>query len=57
MGATSLFIAGKFEEIDMISMKFIVNAVGHRHFNARQVFNLEREVLTRLEWIIPHNSL
>lgn len=56
LGITSVYIAAKFEEIDMVPIEIIVKDLGHNKFTKAEVMAMEIKILQTLNFKIPRNS-
>ena len=45
LGITSVYIAAKFEEIDMVPLDIIVRDLGHNKFTKAEVLSMEIKIL------------
>jgi hypothetical protein len=45
LGITSVFIAAKVEEVEMIPIEIVVNDLGHKKFSAEEVIAMEARIL------------
>lgn len=50
LGATSIFIASKFEDTRSITMKELLEKICHNEFEIKEIKEKEREILTVLDY-------
>eukprot|EP00347_Sterkiella_histriomuscorum_P006784 403351444 len=56
VGLTSIFIASKYEDVQPIFMRQILNEASHGKYDRSQILNKEQDILQTLEFKIQNNS-
>lgn len=57
MGATCLFIAAKYDEVESIGIEMLIRELGHDQFTQDEVLQMEKKILENVNYRIPINSV
>lgn len=53
IGLTAIFIASKYTEVNPVSLKIIIEKIGHEKFEKQEILRAEQLILSKLNYKIP----